>query len=92
MPVFLVCSETDNRNLEAKIKSAFPDDEHYILREGSQWLVDTEKTTQDVAAELGIKKDRKIENAGQIERTVVFLVSNYWGFHRASLWEWMELE
>ena len=86
MPVFLVCSETDNRNLSAKIKSAFPGDQHYILREGSQWLIDADKTTKDVAGELGIKKD------GGLERTVVFLVSSYWGFHKSSLWEWMELD
>ena len=86
MPVFLVCSEKDNRDLEEKIKSTFPDDEHYILREGSQWLIDAAKTTQGVAGELGIKKD------AQIEGTVVFLVSTYWGFHKSSLWEWMELD
>ncbi len=86
MPVFLLCSEKDNRSLEAKIKSTFPGDEHYVLREGSQWLIDAEKTTQDVAGELGITKD------GHIERTAVFLVSSYWGFHKSSLWEWMELD
>lgn len=86
MPVFLVCSENDNRDLEAKIKNTFPGDEHYILRAGSQWLVDAEKTTQDIAGELGITKD------GHFNRTVVFLVSNYWGVHKSSLWEWMELD
>ena len=86
MPVFLVCSERDNRGLGAKIKSTFPGDEHYVLREGSQWLIDAEKTTQDVAGELGITKD------GHLRGTVVFLVSSHWGLHRSSLWEWMELD
>ena len=86
MPVFLVCSSRDNRDLGAKIKSVFPGDEHYILREGSQWLIDTDKTTQDVAGEIGIRKGSGIKG------TVVFLVSSYWGLHRSSLWEWMELD
>lgn len=82
MPTFIIVSENDSPELSSKIKAQYPDD-HYVLRPNSQWLVDVEKTTKDVADEL---IDDKTGAA------VVFLASNHWGRFRKDLWEWLELD
>ena len=84
MAVFLICSENDNPDLYAKIGEKFPDDKHYTLRRDSQWLIDSEMTTKQVAKELEIGEGKEPDGV------VVFLASNWWGYFRASLWEWME--
>ena len=92
MPDFLVCSRKDNPALEAKIKNEFPDDNHYILRQGSQWLIDAEQTTKELADRLGITKNGGSPQKGEFSGAVVFLVSSYWGYYGKSLWEWLELD
>lgn len=84
MPVFLVCSETDRPDLEKKVKKEF-EDHCYVLRTDSQWLVDAEKTTEEVAEKLEISE-------GGFDGVVVFLATSNWGYYRSSLWEWMELD
>ncbi len=84
MPVFLVCSETDRPDLENKVKEEF-EDKHYVLRTDSQWLIDADKTTDEVSEKLGIKE-------GAFGGVVVFLTTNNWGYYRSTLWEWMELD
>ena len=81
---FLICSDVDSVELQEIIKKKF-DDEYYILRDGSQWVVSADKTTTEVFEEL---------EAGEKLGTglVVFLVSNYKGWHDSSFWEWMELD
>ena len=84
MPVFVVCSEKDNPDLENKVREEF-EDHYYVLRTDSQWLIDAEKTTEDMVNKLGIKE-------GGFEGVVVFLATNNWGYYRRSLWEWLELD
>ena len=55
MPVFLVCSETDLPDLESKVKEEFKE-HYYVLRKDSQWLIDAEKTTEELSEKLGIKE------------------------------------
>ena len=84
MPTFLICSEVDSVDLQETIKKKFAED-HYILRDKSQWVVDAEKTTKEVAEELEIGEKLGV-GVG------VFLVTNHGGWHDSSFWEWMELE
>ena len=84
MPVFLVCSETDLPDLESKVKEEFKE-HYYVLRKDSQWLIDAEKTTEELSEKLGIKE-------GDFRGVVVFLTTNNWGYYRSSLWEWLELD
>lgn len=84
MATFIVVSEEDSPSLAEKIALEF-EDEFYTLRENSQWLVEAESTTPEVSEALEIKGDK-------YPRTVVFAVSNYHGWHKHSLWEWMELD
>ena len=92
MPDFVVCSLKDNPDLEAKIKKEFSENNHYILRQGSQWLIDAEQTTKELAERLGITQNGSSPRQGEFPGSVVFLVSTYWGDHRKSLWEWLELD
>ena len=84
MATFLVCSLTDRPDLEEKITQAFPD-EVYVLRADSQWLVEADETTQKVGEKLEIE-------GGKYGSVVVFPVANWWGWHRAAVWEWLDLE
>ncbi len=83
MPVFLIVSEEENNPLQRRIVESFPED-HYILSK-NQWLVDAEKTTEEVAETLDIWS----AGAGA---AVVFGVESHSGYHRKSLWEWLKLE
>ena len=84
MATFIVVSEADSPSLAAKIAREF-EGEYFTLREGSQWLVEAEKTTPEVSDSLDIKDD----TYGSV---VVFAVSNFHGWHKLSLWEWLELD
>lgn len=84
MATFLVASEEDRPDLEAKIAEEFGE-EHYVLRKGSQWIVEAEMTTPEVTDALDIRD-------GTYGRAVVFATSNYFGWHYRSLWEWLELD
>ena len=84
MATFIVVSEEDSPSLAEKIALEF-EDEFYILRNDSQWLVEAESTTPEVVEALEIKGDK-------YGRAVVFAVSNFHGWHKRSLWEWLELD
>lgn len=81
---FLICSDVDSVDLQEIIKKKF-DDEYYILRDGSQWVVAAEKTTKEVYEELEAGEQLGIG-------VVVFLVTNHAGWHDTSFWEWVKLE
>lgn len=82
MPTFLIFSEKKHEALGDKIREIYPDD-HYDLGAG-KWLIEAEKTTKDVAEEIGIR-------GGAFGRAVVFKVDTFSGFHSKSLWEWLSL-
>ena len=84
MSTFFICSEIDSDELQETIKTKFAED-YYILREGSQWVVDAEKTTKEVYEELEAGEKLGIGVA-------VFLVTSHMGWHEKSFWEWMELD
>lgn len=84
MPTFLICSEFDSVELQETIKRKF-DENYYILREESQWVIDAEKTTKEVYHELEAGEKLGIG-------VVVFSVGNQEGWHDASFWEWMDLD
>ena len=84
MATFFVASEEDSPSLAAKIAQEFKG-EFFTLREDSQWLVEAEKTTPEVTEALNIKD-------GTYGLAVVFAVSNFHGWHKRSLWEWLELD
>ena len=83
MPVFLIVSEKDSPDLHAEIERVFPDKSFALS--GDQWLVDAEETTKDMHKELGIGE-------GRYGRVVVFKIDGYSGYHRKSLWEWLQLD
>ncbi len=83
MATFIVVSEEDNPLLAAKIAQEFKG-EYFTLREDSQWLVEAEKTTPEVSDALDIKSDT-------YGRAVGFAISNFHGWHKRSLWVWLEL-
>ena len=84
MTVFLIVSDTDNPDLAGRIAEEFPKDDHYVLS-NNQWLVDANKTTGEVAKSLDVID-------GKFGKVVVFSVSAHSGYHKQSLWEWMQLD
>ena len=88
-PTFLICSTPDSPETEKKILEVFGpkgEDNFYCIREGSQWLVSTDRTTQQVYEAIEI--DRKDNNAG----VAVFSILNHWGHHNKDMWEWLALD
>ncbi|MCK7458474.1 hypothetical protein [Idiomarina aminovorans] len=82
MPVFLVCGSDKPKKLEKVISENFAD--KYYKVADDQWFITSEKgTTKSVAEELS--PDGK--NGGFI----VIPVTNFWGFHDKSTWEWLEV-
>ena len=86
LQTFIICASTDSPALEKRIFEAFgSDDNAYIVRENSQWLVAAEMTTRQVYDKIEIDGDNK-------PNVVVFLTVNYWGVHKTDMWEWLELD
>ena len=84
MTVFLIVSDDDNPDLAGRIAEVFPEDNHYVLS-NNQWLVDASKTTDEVAKSLDVI-------GGNFGKVVVFSVTGHSGYHKQSLWEWMQLD
>lgn len=84
MPTFVICAETDSDELQETIKKKF-DENYYILRDGSQWVVDAEKTTKEVYDEIDAGEKLGIG-------VVVFSIGAHSGWHDTAFWEWMELD
>lgn len=84
MTVFLIVSDDDNSDLAGRIAEEFPKDDHYVLS-NNLWLVDASKTTGEVAKSLDVID-------GKFGKVVVFSVSGHSGYHKQSLWEWMQLD
>lgn len=87
MSTYLIVSDAGRPDLDAAIKSKFDDAYHMNDR---AWLVEAEETTQQLAEALEIRGEG--EKKGKFGRTVVFLVTNWSGFHGRDLWEWLQTD
>ena len=86
LQTFIICSSTDSPVLQKKIIEAFGEDDNaYVVRDESQWLVAADMTTKQVYERIEIGG----ENTPSV---VVFLTANYWGVHRTDIWEWLEFD
>lgn len=86
LQTFIICASPDSPGLQKKIIEVFGvDDNAYVVRENSQWLVAASMTTRQIYEKIEINSENK-------PRVAVFLVGNYWGHHSRDLWEWMELD
>ena len=87
IPTFLICSAQDSPETENKILEIFggDDDNAYIVRQNSQWLVSSDMTTKQVYEKIELAGEDKIS-------VVVFLIGSYWGHHKKDMWEWLELD
>ncbi len=84
MSVFVIISQQpSNPGLQAAIKEKYPND-HYELYP-NQWLVRGEKTSPEIAEELGITKEIP-------DTAIVFSVSSYWGRTNPNVWEWLKVK
>ena len=83
---FIICASLDSQALQKKIIEEFGEnDEVYVVRDGSQWLVAAEMTTKQVYDKVELDEETR-------PSVVVFLTANYWGNHKKDMWEWLELD
>lgn len=86
LQTFIICASPDSHALQEEIAGKFgTDDNFYIVREDSQWLVAADMTTRQVFEKIEMDGDNK-------PNVVVFLTGNYWGHHNKDMWEWLELD
>tara|TARA_B100000929_G_scaffold222162_1_gene178501 strand:- start:767 stop:1039 length:273 start_codon:yes stop_codon:yes gene_type:complete len=82
MPVFLVLGSDKPEEMGKLISQKFPD--NYYEISSDEWFVASEKgTTKSVAEEL--------HPDGESGTFIVIPVTNFWGFHNKSTWEWLEV-
>ena len=84
-PTFIICSDPDSPETQARLLEVFGEENVFVVREHSQWLVDADMMTKAVYDK--IKLD--IEHNPNI---VVFSINTYHGLHRSDLWEWLALD
>ena len=80
MALFAIIAPSDSVLLEVAIKREFPSD-HFSIAPGQFAVSAPNVTTQEVAHKIG---DR-----GEVGQFMVFPISNWWGWHRKDLWEWL---
>ena len=86
LQTFIICATPDSPVLQNKIIEEFGgDDNAYVVRENSQWLVAADMTTRQVYEKIEIDGDGN-------PNVVIFLTANYWGSHKTDMWEWLELD
>ncbi len=81
MTVFAVLFEEPNPNLKAKIGALF--EARFELAPGQTLVAVEGKTTQQVK--------ESIAEHGEMGRIFVVPISNYAGWHRTDLWEWIKV-
>ncbi len=84
MTVFAIALKEPNNEVIEKVKENYP--EHYPLNE-TFILISSDELTENVAMQIGLKGDNRIEDASG---AVFSLRSNYSGYTSRSLWEWLE--
>lgn len=81
MQVFAVFGMTDRVGVSKRAQRMYPD--NYRQIDDAAFLVATRgQTTQDVAARLGVDK----------ERGIVVSMDAYYGFQDRGIWEWIDLK
>ena len=84
MSIFAIALSEPNPDAIQRIKGKHP--RHYELNDAS-FLVEGDYLAEDVATEVGIKGENRIETA----YGAVFKLNRYYsGFAAKSLWEWPE--
>ncbi len=82
MKLFAVIAESEE-GLESAIERIYPG--RFFHFGSGQWLIYSKGTARQVAAKLKIQ-------GGTKGRAVVLNVAGYFGYHKASLWEWIAAE
>ena len=86
LQTFIICADADSPDTQRKVLESFKENDNaYVVRENSQWLVAAEMTTRQVYEKIELQRDDK-------PGIVVFLTVNYWGSHKKDMWEWLELD
>ena len=85
MSVYAIVLLEENREVENRIRTHFPD--HYKYSP-SFFLVEADILTEEVAITVGIKGENRVENAsGFVLKLEEF---TYAGYTTRSLWEWFK--
>ena len=66
---------------EGLIQQRFPDDDDYLKVGPCQWLVDSDASTSKTVWERIV--------GGDHPTGMVFPVRGYYGYHNATIWEWI---
>lgn len=85
MPVFAVCLEKPNAEVERRIVEHFPELRSYKLTD-NLFLVKGDLFSEDVAELVGITGSRVEGAAGSVFK---MSPSAYAGYYRNTLWEWL---
>ena len=80
MALFAIIAPSGSDVLTAAVQRAFPDD-YFVIAPGQFAVSVSDGTTQEVAQRVGVK--------GEVGHFMVFPLSNWWGWHRKDVWEWL---
>ena len=83
MATYVILLDEPNEVAEQAIKAQFPHD-HYQLSD-KNWLVSGLGTTKEISDRLGVSK-------GEAGKVVILAVNGYFGWHQASVWEWLKVK
>ena len=83
MPVHIVLLTQPNKEVVARIRKAYPD-RHQVTT--TCFLVQSKQITQDIAINIGLKGEARVEGAVGV---VFKLNGAYSGYATRALWEWL---
>lgn len=87
MAIFAVVSDRDNTKLFTRIRELFPADN---LKKVDDHLIMVISTEDSTAKQLTVKIEKNGTPLKDYGRVVAFSISSYQGFHKKSLWEWLQ--
>ncbi len=84
MANFAIFLRDIDQNVISRIEENYP---NYYKLSDTAFLVSSDRLTQDIAENIGIKGENRIENS----LGVVFKLNNaFSGYFEGSLWEWLD--
>ncbi|EMI4429602.1 hypothetical protein V6478_003015 [Providencia rettgeri] len=85
MPIFMVITSKDPKNVESAINKLIPSEDQLKI-DNRSWLVSSPKqivTPKELYDLLNGSSGEKLDN------TIITLVTAYWGWHNIEVWDWL---
>ncbi|HEM8140321.1 TPA: hypothetical protein U2M34_003257 [Providencia rettgeri] len=86
MPIFMVMTSIDPKNVEIAINKRIPS-EDVLQIDNRSWLISSPKNIVTPKELYDL-----LSSDGELNRTIITLMTAYWGLHNSEIWDWLSVK